>query len=67
MRKPEIVESMARRAGVSPGEAADRLDRMVHDILVRLRRRGQARLGELGTFTVGDDGAIRFEKAARDE
>ena len=41
MRKPDLARRMARQAGVSEGEAADRLDHAVHQI-VRALRRGQA-------------------------
>ncbi|HKA01143.1 MAG TPA: hypothetical protein VKE70_31740 [Candidatus Solibacter sp.] len=37
MKKPEIAKDIARQAGVSEGEAADRLDRVVQDTLSKLR------------------------------
>jgi len=38
MKKAEIAKRMAQEAGVSPAEAADRLDGVVHEILVKLRK-----------------------------
>ena len=38
MRKPEIAKRLARQAGVSHAEAADQLDRVVHQILSKLRK-----------------------------
>ena len=37
MRKSEIAKKLARQAGVTEGEAADRLDCVVREILARLR------------------------------
>jgi len=53
---------MARQAGVSQAEAADRLDRVVHQILSDLRKGKPAPLPGLGRFTKGEDGSIRFER-----
>ena len=62
MRKPEISRRIARQAGVSQGEAADRLDRVVHQILSDLRKGKAAPLPGLGKFTQAADGSIRFER-----
>ncbi len=64
MKKPEIAKSIARRAGVSEGEAADRLDRVVHQILSNLRNGKPAQIPGLGRFTNGADGRVRFEAEA---
>ncbi len=61
MKKPDIVKRMARRAGVSPGEAADRLDRVVHEIILSLRRGEEAGLPGLGVFKQCPKGPIRLE------
>jgi hypothetical protein len=47
---------------VTQGEAADRLDRVVHEILVRLREGKAARLPGLGRFRAGADGKVAFQK-----
>ena len=61
MKKPEIAKRMARQSGVSEAEAADHLDRMVHHILLNLRKGKETPLPGLGKFTHGPDGEIRFE------
>jgi nucleoid DNA-binding protein len=61
MRKAEIAKKMARAAGVSEAEAADRLDRVVRQILESLRRGRPASLPGLGEFRTGSDGKVAFE------
>ena len=69
MRKPEIARKMARQAGVTEGEAADRLDRVVREILGRLRSGRGADLPGLGRLTAGPDGKVSFqrEEGGRDD
>ncbi len=62
MKKPEIARKIARRAGVTPAEAADRVDRVVRQVLSRLRRGRDAELPGLGRFTHGSDGQFVFER-----
>ena len=62
MRKPELAKRMARRSGVSEAEAADRLDRVVYQILEKLRHGQEAPLPGLGKFRLGRDGKISFEQ-----
>jgi len=62
MKKPEIAKRMARRAGVTKGEAADRVDRVVSQLLARLRKGKDAELPGLGRFTQGPDGRLSFER-----
>lgn len=52
---------MARSAGVSEAEAADRLDRVVRQILENLRRGRPASLPGLGEFRTGTDGKVAFQ------
>ena len=61
MKKPDIAKRMARESGVSEAEAADRLDRVVNQILSNLRRGRPAPLPGLGKFTATPEGTIRFE------
>jgi nucleoid DNA-binding protein len=61
MKRPEIAKRMATQSGVSEGEAADRLDRMVQQILSNLRKGKETPLPGLGKFTHGPDGKIAFE------
>jgi nucleoid DNA-binding protein len=65
MKKPEIAKRLARQAGVSNAEAADQLDRVVNQILAKLRKGEPARLPGLGRFTPGAKGAVQFEKERR--
>lgn len=62
MLKPEIAKRLARKRGESQGEAADRLDRVVHQIVSKLRRGEEAPLPGLGKFKVGEDGRVNFER-----
>jgi len=62
MKKPEIAKRLARKLGESPGEAADRVDRVVRQIVSQLRRGEEAPLPGLGKFKVGADGRVTFER-----
>ncbi len=53
---------MARRAGVTHAEGADRLEGVVHQILFGLRKGQPAALPGLGRFTSGAGGEIVFER-----
>jgi len=61
MKKAEIARRMARESGVTQAVAADRLDRVVHEILSNLRRGRAASLPGLGTFTPDGKGT-RFDR-----
>jgi len=65
MKKPEIAKRMAREAGTSTGEAADRLDGVVRDILLNLRKTGSASLPGLGRFLHGRDGCTSFKREGK--
>ena len=58
MKKPEIAKSIARQRGVSQAEAADQLDRIVHEIVSNLRKRGEASFPGLGKFQKQGDGYV---------
>ena len=60
MKKPEIARKIARQAGITDAEAADRLDRVVTSILVNRRRGRDAELPGLGRFRAGANGRVRF-------
>ena len=66
MQKPDIAKRMARRSGVSPAEAADRLDRVVQQIVSNLRKGKGARLPGLGKFSYGRDGRVAFHREGGD-
>jgi nucleoid DNA-binding protein len=65
MKKPDLAKRMARAAGVSPAEAADRLDEVVRQILQSLREGRTAALPGLGLFTRGPDGKLAFQREER--
>lgn len=46
---------------MTPAEAADRLDRVVHEILLRLKHGQEANLPGLGNLKLGPGGAVRLE------
>jgi nucleoid DNA-binding protein len=60
MRKQDIARQIARQSGVTQGEAADRVDRVVHDILSRLREGKAAHFPGMGHFRAGADGKVAF-------
>ena len=62
MKKPDIAKRMARRAGVSQAEAADRLDRVVHEIVLRLKKGQETGLPGLGVFKPSADGVVQLER-----
>src|SRR5215831_13423929 len=62
MKKPEIARKMARQSGGTQGEAADRLDQMVQEILGGLRQGKETRLPGLGRFRPGADGRLAFQR-----
>jgi len=61
MRKPEIAKRMARQARSTVGEAADRLDRVVSEMVRKVKRGEPARLPGVGAFTRDQDGRVAFE------
>ena len=61
MRKPEIAKRLARQAGLSKAEAADQLDRVVHQIISKLRKGKIAPFPGLGQFTPGPRGSFQFK------
>lgn len=64
MKKNDFAKLLAKRSRVSTAAAADQLDRVVHNILTRLRKGKPVSLPGLGTFTPG--GKAGFEFNARE-
>ncbi len=62
MRKKELARELARKTGVTQAEAADQVDRLVNDILQKLRSGQPASLPGLGQFRRDPDGKIEFLK-----
>lgn len=63
MKKQGLAKRIAKQCGVSPAEAADQLDRVVHDIVSRLRKGEAAQLPGLGSFTPGRKWEFKFEQS----
>jgi nucleoid DNA-binding protein len=61
MKKLDITERLARKARLPRAVAADRLDRLIHDILAELKRGNPVSLPGLGTFTPGKKVDFQFE------
>ena len=61
MKKPQIARRLAKQSGVSKAEAADQLDRVIHEILSNLRSGHAAPLPGLGTFLPGRSWEFQFE------
>ena len=64
MKKPEIAKVIAQEAGLTEAEAADRLDRVVYEILSRLRSGKGTALPGVGRFSPNADGTVKFEPNA---
>ena len=62
MKKKQIAKRLAKRSGISSAQAADQLDRVVHEILSQLRGGRAAPLPGLGTFLPGAKWEFQFEK-----
>ncbi len=62
MKKPQIARRLAQRSGVSRAEAADQLDRVIHEILSSLRSGQPAPLPGLGTFVPGPNWKFEFDR-----
>ncbi len=60
MKKTELARRLARKRHITRAEAADQLDRVVHDILRRLREGRSAPLPGLGTLKPGR--RLRFQR-----
>jgi nucleoid DNA-binding protein len=61
MKKSEIAKRMARQSGLTEAEGADRLGRVIHQILANLRKGTPTSLPGLGRFVQGPDGKVSFE------
>ncbi len=61
MDKDDLARRLARQRRSSRAAAADEVDRVVHQILAKLRRGEQARLPGLGTFLPGQETRFEFD------
>lgn len=60
MNKRDLAARLARSSGLPKAAAADQVDRVVNEILLRLRRGEPARLPGLGTLVRDAAGGIRL-------
>lgn len=58
MKKQQLTSRLARNTGQSRPAAADELDRVINDILARLRRGEAAELPGLGKLIPGENGIV---------
>lgn len=61
MNKSDIAKRLAKQTNLTKAAAADRVDRVVHEIVVKLRKGQPARLPGLGKFQPGDKWKFRFD------
>jgi nucleoid DNA-binding protein len=61
MKKKELAARLAKQSQVSEAAAADQLDRMVHDILTRLKSGKPVPFPGLGTFAPGAKAGFTFQ------
>ena len=61
MTKSDLATRLARQTRLSKAEAADQLDRLVHQIVSSLRQGQPARFPGLGSFRPGEKWKFRFD------
>ena len=61
MKKLQLARRLARGSDMTPAEAADELDRFIHDIICALRKGRAVPFPGLGKFSPGPASGIRFE------
>ena len=62
MKKEQLAKQLAKESGITPAAAADQLDRIVVDILKRVRKGQTASLPGLGTFRPDRDREFRLDR-----
>jgi hypothetical protein len=63
MKKEQIARRLAKESHISAAAAADQLDRIVSEILKRLRKGEAASIPGLGSFRAGKGRDFQFEDA----
>jgi nucleoid DNA-binding protein len=61
MNKSDLAKRLAKQTKLTKAAAADRVDRVVHQIIVKLRKGQPARLPGLGKFRPGDKWKFQFD------
>ena len=60
MKKSELAQRLARQSNSTVGEAADRLDRTIGEIVRKLKQGETAHLPGVGAFTRNRGGRVAF-------
>ena len=63
MKKEQLARQLAKESGITAAAAADQVDRIVTDILKRVRKGQNASLPGLGTFRPGRNEEFRFDRS----
>jgi len=64
MTKSDLATRLARQNRSSKAEAADQLDRVIHEIISKLRKGQPARFPGLGSFSQGEKWRFQFDAQA---
>jgi len=62
MKREQLAQRLAKETGITAAAAADQLDRILNEILKRVRRGQSASLPGLGTFWPGPKPEFHFEQ-----
>ena len=62
MKKEQLARRLAKESGITPAAAADQVDRIVVDILKRVRKGQSASLPGLGTFRPDRKEEVRLDR-----
>jgi len=62
MKKNQIARRLAKESKISKVTAADQLDRIVSDLLMRVRKGEPASLPGLGTFQPNSEKDFQFDR-----
>lgn len=66
MNKSDLAKRLAKQTNLSKAAAADRVDRVVHQIIVKLRKGQPVRLPGLGSFRPGEKWKFQFDRKPGD-
>jgi nucleoid DNA-binding protein len=62
MKKEQLARRLAKESHISAGAAADQVDRILNNLLRRVRKGQSASLPGLGTFRPARDQDLQFER-----
>ena len=67
MKKADLAAQLAGKSKISPGEAADKIDAIMHRIKKKIRRGKGAALPGLGRFKPGQIPRFEFQPEGSDD